>query len=115
MTGLGRRRDDLGVVAVGEYRTPPPGARPALADRRVEVLGRRDLEALHPGRERALVVGFDEQMQVVALDAQVHDPEVLTPRRGQRRLANCLVRRSAAQVADRRHDAQHHMHGMPRA
>ena len=115
MAGLGRRRDDLGVVAVGEDRTPPPGARPALADRRVEVLGRRDLEALHAGRERALVVGFDEQVQVVALDAEVHDPEVLAHGGGQRGLANRLVGRAAAKVADGGHDAQDDVHRMARA
>ena len=68
------------------------------------MLGGRDLKPLHPDGERALVVGLDEQMQVVALDAEVHDPEVLAPRRGQRGLANRLVRRAAAQVADRGYD-----------
>src|SRR4029078_12921428 len=45
-----------------------------------------------------LVVGLDEQVYVVVLDAQMDDPEVLAPRRGQRRLANRPVDTAAAQV-----------------
>ena len=115
MPGLGRRLDDLGMVAVGEHRTPAARARPVLADRGVQVLGRRDLKALHPRGKRALVVGLDEQVQVVALDAQVHDPEVLAPCGGKCRLAHRLVRRAAAQVADRRNHSQDDVHRMPRA
>jgi hypothetical protein len=61
---LSRQGDALGVVAVGEHDTP--SARPGLAsaDRRVEVLGRRDLKALHPHRQGGLVVGLDQQMDV---------------------------------------------------
>jgi hypothetical protein len=48
MPCLPRRGDDLGVVAIGEHGTAPAWTGLALADRRVEVLGGRDLEALHP-------------------------------------------------------------------
>jgi hypothetical protein len=48
VASLGRRLDDLGVVAVGEHRASATTAWPVLADRGVEVLGGRDLKALHP-------------------------------------------------------------------
>ena len=115
MPGLGRRRDDLGVVAVGEHWPSAARPRPVLADRRVQVLGRRDLKALHPRGERALVLGLDEQMQVIALNAEVHDPELLAPRGGQRGLAHRLVRRATAQIADRTNHAHDDVHRMPRA
>jgi hypothetical protein len=53
-------------------------------------------------------------MQVVALDAEVHDPEVLAPRGGQRGLANRLVGRAAAQTAEGSNHAQDDVHRMPR-
>ena len=114
MPGLGRVRDDLGVIPVGEHRTSATLLRAVLADRCVEVLGGRDLKALHPRGERTLVVSLDEQVQVIALDAEMYDPEVLAPRGGQRGLANRLVRRTATQIADRANDAQHDVHWMPR-
>jgi len=64
------------MIAVGEHRTPAARPRPVLADCRVEVLGGRDLKALHARRKCALAVGLDDQMEVRALDAEVHDPEV---------------------------------------
>ena len=91
MACLPRRGDDLGVVAVREHRAPAPQARLALADRRVEVLGGRDLEALHAPGQRQLVIGLDQQVHVRALDAELHDAEVLAQRRGQRGLAERLV------------------------
>ena len=114
MPGLGRRLDDLGVVAVRKHRASTTLPRSILADRSIEVLGRRDLKALHSRRQRALVVGLDEQMQMIALDAEVHDPEVLASRGRQRRLAHCFVCRAAAQVVDVTHDAQDHVHRVPR-
>ena len=61
---------------------------------------------MHAGRERVFVLGLDEQMNVRALDAQLHDPEVLSQSSGQRRLANRLVHASSAQVADLANHAQ---------
>jgi hypothetical protein len=112
--GLRRRRDDLGVVTVGEHGASAARPRPVLADRGIEVLGRRDLKALHPRREGTLAVGLHEQMQMRSLNAEVHDPKVLAPRGGQRGLADRLVRRPAAQVADLANDAQYDVHWMPR-
>jgi hypothetical protein len=102
------------MVAVREHRPAPPGPRLALADRRIEVLGRRDLKSLHPRRQRLLVLGLDQQVHVVSLDAELHDPEVLAQRRGQRRLADRLVHAPPPQVADRVHRSQRHVHGIPR-
>jgi hypothetical protein len=39
-------------------------------------------------------------MDVRALDADVHDPEVFTPRGGERGLADRAIGEPAAQVAD---------------
>jgi len=102
------------MIAIRKHRPSPARPGPVLADRRIEVLGRRDLKPLHPRGERALVVSLHQQMQMIALNAQVHDPEVLAPRRRQRGLANCLVRRASAQIADRTDDTQDHVHRVPR-
>jgi len=40
-------------------------------------------------------------MEVIALDTEMDDPEVLSPRRDQRGLADGLVDATTAQVADR--------------
>ncbi|HMG24986.1 MAG TPA: hypothetical protein VK607_26800 [Kofleriaceae bacterium] len=95
------------MIAIGEHRAPPPGSRLALADRGVEVLGRRDLEALHPGGELCLVIRLHEQVDVRALDAEVDDPEVLALRGDERGLADRLVDAAPLQVADRADDPQH--------
>jgi len=45
-------------------------------------LGSRDLKAPASRRERVLVVGLYEQLNMRTLDAEVYDPEVLAPRGG---------------------------------
>src|SRR5262249_30999463 len=86
----------------------------ALADCRVEVLGRRDLEALHPGREGLLVVSLDEQMQVIALDAEMNDPEAFSPGGRERGFADRLVGAAATQIANRADHAQHDVNRVAR-
>jgi hypothetical protein len=49
------------------------GAPRLQADGAVEVLGCGDLEALHAAREREPVTRLDEEVDVVALDADVND------------------------------------------
>src|ERR1051325_8176901 len=100
MARLRGRRDDLGVIAVREHRSSPPWPRLSFADGCIEVLGRRDLEALHADSERALVIGLDQQMDVIVLDAQLHDAEVLAARRRQRGLSNRLVGTAATKLPD---------------
>ena len=114
MPRLPRRGDDLGVVAIREHRAPAAGPRLALADGGVEVLGSRDLEPLHPRRQRVLVSGLDEQVDVRALDADMHDAEVLAPGRGERGFADRTIGEPAAQVADRADDPQDHVDRVPR-
>src|SRR5689334_5163296 len=87
---LSRTSDDLGVIAIREDDTPPAQTGLALADRCIEVLGGRDLEPLHPSRQRASVIGFHDQMYVRALDAQMNDAEVLATRGGERGLSDRL-------------------------
>jgi len=66
---------------------------------------RRDLEALHPFGERSLVLGFDDEMDVRRLDAEVHDPD-RARQRELHRLANRLIDATAAQVKTA-HGADH--------
>jgi hypothetical protein len=101
------------MITIGEHRAPPPRPGLALADRRVEVFRGRDLKPLHPRRQRALVIGLDEQVHVRALDAEVHDPEVLAPSGRERSFADRSVRESAAQISDRTDDPQDNMHRIP--
>ena len=96
MPRLPRRGDDLGVIAIREHRASAARPRSILADRRVEVLGGGDLEALHPRRQRALVLGLDEQVHVRALDAEMDDAEVFAAERRDQRFANRAIRASRA-------------------
>ena len=57
------------MIAVREDPAAPAGPE-------VESPRARDLEALHPARERQVRVGLDDQVDVVALDRDVADPEV---------------------------------------
>ena len=76
------------------------------------MLGGRDLEPLHPLRQRLLALGLDQQMNVIVLEAEMNDPEVFSPRRGERRLANRLVDAAAAQVTEGVDDPQRDVHGI---
>jgi len=60
MPRLSRRPDDHGVIAIQEHGAAPSRPLPALANRRIEVLGGGDLKSLHPRRQRALVLGLDQ-------------------------------------------------------
>ena len=42
----------------------------------VDSAGDADAEPLHPARERPLVVGLDDQVQVVTQDREMNDAEV---------------------------------------
>jgi hypothetical protein len=79
------------VIAIDEHGTTTARTGPALADRSVEVLGGRNLESLHPRRQRGLVIGFDDQVHVVVLDAEVHDAKVFATSGRERGLANCAI------------------------
>ena len=107
MTRLRGRRDHLDVIAVREHLASPP--LPGGAERGVDVTRRRDLEALHPAGERALVLGLDEQVDVGALQRDVHDAKPLAQGRRDRRVAHRLVHPAPPQAAYRRRDPQHHV------
>ncbi|HWU90585.1 MAG TPA: hypothetical protein VN253_25140 [Kofleriaceae bacterium] len=79
---------------------PGPPDTGTLGDRDVDALGRRDREPLHASRKRVLVICLDDEMDVVRLDAHVHDPEILALRCNDRRLAELQVHVAAAQAAD---------------
>src|SRR5262249_32655098 len=86
----------------------------ASPQRAVEPLRGGDREALHAARERALVVGLDEQVQVIRLDADVDDAVVGAREAPRQRAADRAVRAELAEVADLARDAQDDVHGMPR-
>ncbi len=54
------------------------------------MLGHRDPERLHATRQRRAIQGLDDQMEMRALDAEVHDAKaILVPaRHGHRGLAH---------------------------
>jgi hypothetical protein len=60
-----------------------------------------------------LVLGLDQQVHVAPLDAEVDDPEVITARRRERRLADRVIHAAATEVADGGDRPQHHVHWMP--
>jgi len=101
------------MVTVREHSA---GAAPAdaLANRPVDVTRRRDLEAPHALRQRRPIVGLDEQVDVVALDRHMDDPEVIAPRCGERRLAHRVIRVTTAQVLDPVGDPERHVDGVSR-
>src|ERR1041384_1774814 len=86
MARLPRRCDPLGVIAIGEHLAAAPP--PAVSQRSVDVPRRGDLKSLHPSAERRLVIGFHQHMHVVALQADMNDPEPLAKRRGGGRTAS---------------------------
>jgi hypothetical protein len=56
------------VIAIGEELAAPP-------EHPVETPGQPDLEAEHPAREAGRPLGLDDEVDVVALDAELHDAE----------------------------------------
>ena len=95
----------MDVVAVGKDLASPPSC--PVAKRRIDMSRCRDLEPLHPARERVLAVGLDQHVHVVSLQADMNDPESLAQRGGDGRMAYRLVQLPAPQATDRRHHAQH--------
>ena len=69
VAGLARRGQRAGVVTVA-----PHGA--LAGEGVVDCVGRPDGEATRSAGQRPLILGLDHEMQVVALDREVHDPEV---------------------------------------
>ena len=65
---------------------------PASRQRRVDVLGRRDLKSLHATSERGLAARLDDHVDVVALNAEVHDPEPVSTDRAEGGLADREIR-----------------------
>jgi hypothetical protein len=71
-----------------------------------------DREALDPLGERALAVGLDDEVDMVALDGHVDDAEVLAPGGDDRRLAQREVDVAAAQPGGTADDPHRHVHRM---
>jgi len=110
------------VVATEKHR---PRA-PEDAVRRPCDAGR---DGFHPARECSLVLGFDEKMQVIALDRELRDAEVATLARhseaaldlgyegsaSERRNITLRAQRDVRRAAPRQHLASHVVHDRPAA
>ena len=71
VVALGGRADGFGVVAVGEDLA---GAIPMP----IETSGHAALDSVHGSREGLLVVGFAEEVDVIALDRELDDAEAFS-------------------------------------
>jgi hypothetical protein len=85
MMCLRRRPDHLHVIAVIEHLASPPPL--AIPEHSIDVLRGRDHEPLHPLRQRRPVLGLDDHVHVIPLQADMHDPQPLAHRRRDRGLA----------------------------
>lgn len=79
------------MVAVSKDPAAPP-------HHTVETPGEPDREPLHPFGEGAVVVGLDQQVQVVALDREVHYAELAPPHHRRERGLDGAERATAPQV-----------------
>ena len=103
---FGGRAQDPGVEAVGEDA-------PATLHQAVEALGDADRQALDGPREGAAVVGLDEQVDVVALDGELHDADREALRAPVEGLLDHPETAPAAQAPDVVGHAQRHVHRQP--
>ena len=86
--------DLRGVVAVGEDLAE------AAIMGAVDGARRVDGEALHAPGEHLAIGGLDEQVEVVVLDGDVHDPEVAVPQIASEHPADGAVHDALAQPPD---------------
>ena len=93
MASLGRRREDLEVIAIIEHRASPP---------EVAVEPARDAHrpALDPARELGVAAGLADQMDVVALDRELADPEPAPPATVDERAPQHLAQLELAKPGD---------------
>ena len=111
---LARRADDLGVVARDEHLAAAGRRQLSLdGDRGIEPARSRDLEALHAAGECLLTRCLDQQVDVVPLDAHVHDADQPEHRRGEDREADGVIGASATQATDSLGYTQHDMDRRP--
>jgi hypothetical protein len=103
---LQRRAQDAVVVAVGEDAAePPPQA--------IQRSSHANRQALHPARHRGPAAPLGEQVHVIRLHAEVHQPE---PRALATRHDRSAHRSELSQVTQRRQARLHpqrHRHGKP--
>ena len=102
---LRRRLQLRRVIAIRERAASPPhqGVQPPC---------RGDGEAAHPARQRVLVVGFDDEVQVRALDRYVTDPEVIALQLGRQRGVDRAIARASTQTLELPHHADDDVHRM---
>ncbi len=103
---LGRRPEDMGVIAIREDRALAP-------HEAVHPDGDAARQRLHAARERRAVVRLDEEMQVVSLDGEVHDPDVRPAGDTAQRHRDDGVAPARSQVPDVIAGAEGHVDGRP--
>src|SRR5206468_2722308 len=93
LADLGRRLEDVRKIAVGE-NTPP------RAHDLVELLGDAHTEPLHAPSETVLIVGLDDQMDVIALDREVRDAHAEAVAGGPERLFDAFEAAFGSEIPD---------------
>jgi len=94
--GLPHRLQDVRVIAVREHLPRPPSEA-------VQGARQTNRKTLNGARERAWLLAFDNQVQVIALDRVVHDAH---PKAVIHRSQRVLDRASAAERAEEAHAGQ---------
>lgn len=79
------------MEAAGEHHA-------AALPKAVQGLGDADRQALQPARERPRVVGFDQEMQVVVLNREVHAAQAAALLGCEKRVHHCVGFRRPAQA-----------------
>src|SRR4051794_8406136 len=95
------------MVAVRKNPAVPAGER-------IEAPGNSDRQALHTARKRGLIFRLDDEVQVVALNRVVDDPDAESFARVAQRRFHRLGPAVGAQIPDATPQPHGHVHRMPR-
>ena len=95
------------VVAIGD---DPP----APAGKSIETPSQPNAESLHRPPKGDVVIGFDDQMQVIRLNREVHDPSTEPLASAPQDLTNGRVDTKAAQISNATFDPRRDVHRMSR-
>jgi len=108
MARLSAAHEIVAVVPVREHRPLPP-------QQPIDAARDADRETLHPPAERARVLRFDQQVEMIAPDGEVHDPEVRSRARcSADRFPYHRERLLRSKVADAPRRPQRDVHRVPR-
>jgi len=100
---LAARREDVSVVPVRKNLAAAAGG---LVDRARNADG----QPLHAAREALGAFSFDEQVELISLHREVHDPDAEALLGFADRSADCLEQLPSPQISHARHRSQRHVH-----